>query len=188
MEEVAMNRGERGGSDKEEGAEESAADTESKSIAMNGVAHVVLSVRDMAASAAFYRELCGRILGMVCVLDHIGPGSPYGSPFLYHVGGRTAIGICPARSQTPHSQWNAGLHHVCLRLRSRQEVDRFHGRFVQTLVPLGGRVVHGPEDGEWAPGYRSALFEDPDGIRIEVNFVPLRGLLGMEKPALFAKL
>ena len=29
----------------------------------------------------------------------------------------------------------------------------------------------------WAPGYYYVLFEDPDGIRLEVNFVPGSGVL-----------
>ena len=37
--------------------------------------------------------------------------------------------------------------------------------------------MRGPEDGKWAPGYYYVLFEDPDGIRIEVNYVPGSGLL-----------
>jgi hypothetical protein len=37
--------------------------------------------------------------------------------------------------------------------------------------------VHEPEDGPWAPGYYSILFEDPDGIRLEVNYVPGKGNL-----------
>ena len=32
-------------------------------------------------------------------------------------------------------------------------------------------------EGTWAPGYYYVLFEDPDGIRLEVNFVPSAGLL-----------
>jgi len=39
--------------------------------------------------------------------------------------------------------------------------------------------VHPPEDGsEFAPGYYSVLFEDPDGIRVEVNYVPGKGHFG----------
>jgi uncharacterized glyoxalase superfamily protein PhnB len=45
------------------------------------------------------------------------------------------------------------------------------------LVEIGAKVVHPPEDGPWAPGYYAVLFEDPDGIRLEVNFVPGKGLL-----------
>jgi len=37
--------------------------------------------------------------------------------------------------------------------------------------------VHKPEEAQFAPCYYSVLFEDPDGIRLEANFVPGRGLL-----------
>ncbi len=54
---------------------------------------------------------------------------------------------------------------------------------------LDARIIHGPEDGsQFAPGYYSILFEDPDGIRIEVNHVPgkghfdAKGRLGPEGP------
>ena len=37
----------------------------------------------------------------------------------------------------------------------------------------------GPEDGShFAPGYYSILFEDPDGIRVEFNYVPGKGHFG----------
>jgi hypothetical protein len=37
--------------------------------------------------------------------------------------------------------------------------------------------VRGPMEGARAPGNYYVLFEDPDGIRLEVNFVPGAGLL-----------
>jgi hypothetical protein len=43
---------------------------------------------------------------------------------------------------------------------------------------LEAHIVHAPEEGSWAPGYYSVLFEDPDGIRVEVNHVPGKGHLG----------
>ena len=45
------------------------------------------------------------------------------------------------------------------------------------LLQIGANIVHPPEDGLWAPGYYSVLFEDPGGIRLEVNHVPGKGLL-----------
>ena len=66
-----------------------------------------------------------------------------------------------------------GLHHVCLRARERGDIDEIYG-FLKTI---GAKIVHPPEDGSWAPGYYSVLFEDPDGIRLEVNHVPGKGLL-----------
>jgi hypothetical protein len=42
---------------------------------------------------------------------------------------------------------------------------------------MNATIVRGPMEGDWAPGYYYVLFEDPDGIRVEVNFVPGAGLL-----------
>ena len=47
---------------------------------------------------------------------------------------------------------------------------------VLVLQSIGATIVHGPQDDHWAPGYYSVLFEDPDGVRLEINHVPGRGL------------
>jgi catechol 2,3-dioxygenase-like lactoylglutathione lyase family enzyme len=72
-----------------------------------------------------------------------------------------------------------GLHHLCFRARTREDVDLLHAK----LLEWGARIVHPPEEGAWAPGYYSVLFEDPDGIRLELNFVPGKGLLADRSPA-----
>ncbi len=41
---------------------------------------------------------------------------------------------------------------------------------------LGAEIVRAPEEGPWAPGYYSLSFFDPDGIRLEVNHVPGKGV------------
>jgi hypothetical protein len=38
-------------------------------------------------------------------------------------------------------------------------------------------IIRAPREDQWAPGYYSLLFEDPDGIRLELNHVPGKGLL-----------
>jgi hypothetical protein len=53
--------------------------------------------------------------------------------------------------------------------------EQFAGyNLVLRLAALGYTYVHstvrGPEEGTWAPGYYSVLFEDPDGIRLEMCF------------------
>ena len=70
-------------------------------------------------------------------------------------------------------QQRVGLHHLCLRARSREDVDRC----AALLKEMDATIVRGPMEGSWAPGYYYVLFEDPDGIRLEVNFVPGAGLL-----------
>ena len=51
---------------------------------------------------------------------------------------------------------------------------------------LGANIVRGPEERDWAPGYSHVLFEDPDGIRLEVNHVPGTGLLNTDESIGFA--
>ena len=70
-------------------------------------------------------------------------------------------------------QPRVGLHHLCLRARSREDVDRT----AALLKAMNATIVRGPMEGSWAPGYYYVLFEDPDGIRLEVNSVPGAGLL-----------
>lgn len=135
---------------------------------INGIAHTFLTVSDFQRCKPFYERLL-HYLGMQTVLDMDG--------MLYCVGGRTALGIM--RADDAHRderfvQQRVGLHHICFRARAREDVDEVY-RFL--VDELAAKIVHPPEDGPWAPGYYSVLFEDPDGIRLEVNFVPGRGLL-----------
>lgn len=134
---------------------------------INGIAHTVLTVSNWDACRAFYGKLLP-FLGLRPVFDI--------DTFLYCVGGRTAFGIEPvdeAHRGDRFVQSRVGLHHVCFRARERADVDELH-RF---LVELGATIVHPPEEGAWAPDYYSVLFEDPDGIRLEMNHVPGKGLL-----------
>ena len=38
-------------------------------------------------------------------------------------------------------------------------------------------IDRGPMEGPWVNGYYYIVFEDPNGIRLEVNFVPGSGVL-----------
>jgi catechol 2,3-dioxygenase-like lactoylglutathione lyase family enzyme len=133
----------------------------------NGIAHVFLTVSDFTACRPFYVRLLG-FLGLTQEID--------AEQMVYFVGGRTAVGVVPAADEhrgERFAQLRSGLHHLCFRARTRDDVDALH-RF---LVEQGAKIVHPPEEGAWAPGYYSELFENPDGIRLEVNFVPGKGLL-----------
>jgi catechol 2,3-dioxygenase-like lactoylglutathione lyase family enzyme len=102
-----------------------------------------------------------------------------GEGIVYCIGSRTGIlvrGAPPEKRGTRFDQERAGLHHFCFRARAREDVDAIH-RFL--VEETDARVVHGPEESpQFAPGYYSILFEDPDGIRVEVNHVPGKGHLG----------
>jgi catechol 2,3-dioxygenase-like lactoylglutathione lyase family enzyme len=99
-----------------------------------------------------------------------------GEDFVYYVGGRTAVGInrCdPTCAGQRFVQGGVGLHHVCFRCRSREDVDRAHA-FLKTQNVT---IIRPPQEGAWAPGYYSLLFEDPAGIRLEFNYGPGKGVL-----------
>ena len=134
---------------------------------INGIAHTFLTSGDFPAARRFYGQLLP-YLGLTPVLDT--------EDTYYCVGGRTALGIRASERQEAGNRFDqsrSGLHHLCFRLRSRDDVDELHG----FLVSIDARIVHGPREDGWAPGYYSVLFEDPDGVRLEANFVPGRGLL-----------
>jgi catechol 2,3-dioxygenase-like lactoylglutathione lyase family enzyme len=134
---------------------------------INGIAHVMLTVSNFEACLSFYEQVL-TYLGLKPVIK--------ADTMLYCVGGRTAVGIVKAEDRyrdERFAQLRVGLHHVCFRGRERADVDAFHA----FLCRLGAKIVHPPEEGLWAPGYYSVLFEDPDGIRLEMNYVPGKGLL-----------
>jgi len=133
---------------------------------INGMAHVILTAGDFEKSTAFYRELLP-FLGMSLVMDN--------EMMLYGVGVRTALGVRPPSEEHKGEKFvqeRVGLHHLCFRSKDRESIDELH----EWLKKRSATIVHEPEQGPWAPGYYSILFEDPDGVRLEVNHVPGKGL------------
>src|SRR3984893_4095372 len=136
-------------------------------IEINGMAHVILTVSRFEVAREFYRQLLPEF-GMKPVFD--------GDKLFYCVGAPTAIGIepCdPALAGERFVQKRVGLHHLCLRARSREDVDKS----AALLRGMGATIIRGPAEDTWAPGYYSVLFEDAGGVRLEGNFVPAAGLL-----------
>lgn len=133
---------------------------------LNGIAHVQLTVSDLARSRAFWAPLF-ELFEMQILIDS--------ETYFYGIGSRTGLALSPADpgKDEPFDQRRVGLHHLCLRARERQQVDEVH----QAALALDGTIVHPPREDGFAPGYYSVLFEDPDGIRIEVNHVPGKGHL-----------
>ena len=136
-------------------------------INVNGMAHVNLTVSQFDAAKAFYGRLLPA-MGLEPVFD--------GNEMCYFVGGRTALAIqrCdPEYANERFVQGRVGLHHLCFRARSREDVDKVDA----LLREMGATIVRSAGEGTWAPGYYYVLFEDPDGIRVEVNHVPGQGVL-----------
>src|SRR5262245_36780186 len=99
---------------------------------INGMAHVILTVRNFPAARDFYGALLP-YLGLKPVVD-----SP---EYFYCIGGRTALGLRPASAELAKDafdQGRSGLHHLCFRARSREDVDSLHS----FLVARGAKIVH----------------------------------------------
>ena len=137
------------------------------SVSVNGIAHIQLTVANPERCLPFWEGLC-HFLEMQTLIK--------GDDVLYCIGSRTGILVRaapPDKRALPFDQDRPGLHHFCFRARAREDVDSVH-EFV--IAQGDARIVHPPqEDPQFAPGYYSLLFEDPDGIRVEFNHVPGRG-------------
>ena len=126
------------------------------SPAFPSLTHVAVTVRDLAVSAPWYREL----IGADPVVDedtdggfhHVVFALPNGTLFGLHqhtVGG----------ADQPFSEFRAGLDHVAFGCASRSELEKW----VERLDELG--IIHG---GIVDAHYGSGLsFRDPDGIALE---------------------
>jgi catechol 2,3-dioxygenase-like lactoylglutathione lyase family enzyme len=139
-------------------------------IEINGIAHIQITAGRFEVSRDFYRKLLP-FLGLRQVMDE--PGG------YYCVGGRTGVLISPPAPEHEGERFvqrRIGLHHLCFRARSREDIDTLH-TFVRTL---GVPIIRAPQEDNWAPGYYSILFEDPDGVRLEMNFVPGKGVFDTE--------
>ena len=140
------------------------------SVSVNGIAHIQLTVNDPDRCIPFWEKLCN-FLEMKTLIRN--------ENTIYCIGSRTGIlvrGAPEGKEQHAFDQDTAGLHHFCFRARSEADVDAIH-EFVTS--ELDANIIHGPEPGDrFAPGYYSILFEDPDGIRVEFNYVPGQGHFG----------
>lgn len=133
---------------------------------INGVAHIRLNVDRFEKCIAFYDQ----------VMPYPGRQVVHRSEeFVYYVGGRTACYVANA-DEGSHGEHQvptrSGLDHICFRARRREDIDDLYG----FLQGIGARMVRAPAEGPWAPGYYSPSFLDPEGIRLEVNYVPGKGV------------
>jgi len=139
-------------------------------VDVNGIAHIQLTVNDGERGLPFWERLC-HFLEMETLIRN--------DDTVYCIGSRTGIlvRVAPEGSRAKSFDQNtSGLHHFCFRARSKEDIDSIY-QFVRT--ELKAHIIHAPDDGSrFAPGYYSFLFEDPDGIRVEFNYVPGKGHFG----------
>jgi glyoxylase I family protein len=130
--------------------------------------HLRLSVRDPAASEAFYDPLLTE-LGWVQIGRHDGGRAwqrrdPKGGPqWLIFTPVAEAH-----RDAPPHDLTAPGFHHLALNAADREQVHRVY----DMLVDLGADILDAPAEYDYNPGYYAVFFRDPDGFKLEVVHLP----------------
>jgi len=123
-----------------------------------GLDHVYLSVSDLRRSERFYDPVM-RMLGF-----RKGDKPIAGEPHAHYFNRVLQISLRPARSLTPHDPYAPGLHHLCLQLAGRAEVDAA----AEALAGLGVEASPPGLYPEYNPEYYATFFADPDGLRLEL--------------------
>lgn len=125
-----------------------------------GIDHIYLAVSDVAASEPFYDRALIDVLGFRKNAFTLG-GDAHVQYYNRHFG----IVLRPARSGARHDPYAAGLHHLCLRVDSADDV----AAAAQALRRLGIAASEATTYPDYAPDYVATFFCDPDGIRLEVT-------------------
>ena len=120
--------------------------------------HLALEVSDLAASARFYAAFLG----------HFGY-----RPWLGGQGfrkGHTCVALVQAPARQRAAGRRPGLDRLAFAAPSREAVDGFVSAFLapRGLAPLHGGPVDDPQ------GRYAVVFEDPDGLALEVVYAPWR--------------
>lgn len=124
-----------------------------------GIDHIYLAVSDLSRSEPFYDAVM-TVLGFRRNEFALG-GERHVQYYNRHFG----IVIRPARTRVDHDPYGPGLHHLCLRVDS---VDELHA-IAQALRAKGITVTGPSHHPEYAPDYHAVFLTDPDGIRLEVT-------------------
>ncbi len=130
--------------------------------------HIDLTVKDPAASRAFYVAVLG-FMGYAVSDDY-----PHGYDLDLRApdGSFTSIGILQARGEfaaRTHDRYSPGLHHLAWTAGSRDDVDALYA----LLREIDATVLDPPADyPRYGAGYYAVFFADPDGLKLEFVFKP----------------
>jgi catechol-2,3-dioxygenase len=125
-------------------------------MGLKKLGHVVLKVRDLDRSEAFYTSVLGLVVtgGMPGRMVFFAvPGSADSHDLgLWQVGPDAA----------PQVSRQVGLFHVAWQVEREEDLRAFHDSLVARGVPVRSTIDHGAN--------LSVYFEDPDGHMLEVTY------------------
>jgi glyoxylase I family protein len=134
-------------------------------VRSTGVHHVDLVVSSIERSLPFYTELLGP-LGFHTVSEVEGER---GETIWYIGGPGSAIGLREVLSKSDaYDRYRIGLHHLAFEADSRAQVDER----AAWLRVRGTEIESEPQEYTYIPGYYAVFFYDPDGLKLEIVYVP----------------
>ena len=125
-------------------------------MAFDPLGHIRIAVSDFEKSREFYTSLFAEL--KFKQVSEKGWVSPEG------------LGIWIIQAAHPGHRYifeAPGLHHLCLKAQSREEVDRIHQFLVENHVSIVAAPQKYPQ---YTPDYYAVFFSDPDGIELEVAY------------------
>ena len=132
--------------------------------------HLDLVVTSLERSLPFYQELLGLTRASEIVGEQ-GEKVVYISRPGEEPAGSFSIGLREKRSDahpTPYDRYGVGVHHVAFEVDSRDVVDER----AAWLRAQGAEIESGPEEYDYREGYYAVFFYDPDGLKLELMYVP----------------
>lgn len=142
-----------------------------EAVTVIGLDHIYLTVSDVVRSEAFYDPVM-QALGF-----RKGDKPIAGERHAHYFCPVLQISLRPARSPRPHDPYAPGLHHLCLQLPDRTQVDAAYRSLRELGVPATEPALYP----EYNPDHYATFFQDPDGLRLElVTRTPYRDALTEE--------
>ena len=127
---------------------------------VTGIDHLYISVSDLEKSESFYDRVLIDTLGFRKNKFNLS-----GDSHIQYYNRHFGIVLRPARTQITHDPYSPGLHHLCLRVESAEDVQAV----ATQLRRAGIFATEAKQYPEYAPDYVATFFADPDGIRLEVT-------------------
>ena len=127
-------------------------------IEVTAVDHIYITVSDLNRSEAYYDQVM-RLLGF-----RKGTAPIAGERHMHYFNRITQYSIRAAKTSGGHDSYSPGLHHLCFRVASTDDVDNA----ARELCALGIDASTPRHYPEYAPDYYATFFTDPDGIRLEI--------------------
>jgi glyoxylase I family protein len=125
-----------------------------------GIDHIYLTVSDLAIAERFYDQLFVTVLGFRKNSFTLG-----GDSHIQYYNRHFGYVLRPARESGTFNRYSPGLHHLCLRVETIDDVrECAEAMSAAGLEPVG--PAHYPE---YAPDYRAVYATDPDGMQIEIT-------------------